>query len=84
MRNTDIDYNGWRIFDYAYKLLFCKEILCIDIQVFTRSIYLLKNVKNTFKNIKKNPKYIFLKLVGQNFSGLNRQDKFSKDAIDQN
>lgn len=35
MRNTDIDYNGWRIFDYAYKLLFCKEILCIDIQVFT-------------------------------------------------
>ena len=40
MRNTDIDYNGWRIFDYAYILLFCKEILCIDVLVFIGLIYL--------------------------------------------
>jgi hypothetical protein len=40
--------------------------------------------KILLKTSKKNPKYIFLKLVGQNFSGLNRQDNFSKDAIDQN
>ena len=61
MRNTYIDYNGWRIFDYAYILLFCKEILCIDVQVFI-GLSLKKYQKYFQKHQKKNPKYIYFKV----------------------